>query len=60
MNNNDSTAESSAESVRGINHDSVSDWLDANVPGVSGPYSFEFIVGGHSNLTYLVTGGDGS
>lgn len=46
--------------MRGINHESVSNWLDANVDSVSGPYTFEFIVGGHSNLTYLVRTGDGS
>lgn len=46
--------------IRGINSDAVSAWLDANVDGASGPYEFAFITGGHSNLTYLVTTGDGS
>ncbi len=52
--------ETTNNTVRGINHDSVSAWLDTNVEGISGPYSFSFITGGHSNLTYLVTTGDGS
>ena len=46
--------------VRGINQEAVSEWLDHNIAGVSGPYSFSFITGGHSNLTYLVTTGDGT
>ncbi len=41
--------------VRGINHQAVSEWLDASIDGVRGPYEFSFITGGHSNLTYLVT-----
>ena len=34
-------------------------WLEANVDGAGGPFSFELIAGGHSNLTYRVTGADG-
>lgn len=56
----DSATDSSADDVRGINHDAVSTWMDANVEGISGPYTFEFLTGGHSNLTYRVTTGDGT
>lgn len=46
--------------VPGIKVQQVSDWLQANVPGARGPFSFEVIAGGHSNLTYRVVGADGS
>jgi aminoglycoside phosphotransferase (APT) family kinase protein len=46
--------------VIGIEQPAVSDWLDANVEGARGPFRFELITGGHSNLTYKVTGADGS
>ena len=39
----------------GINHDAVSDWLVANVAGLTPPLHFELIAGGHSNLTFRVT-----
>ncbi len=35
-------------------------WLEANVEGATGPFTFELITGGHSNLTYSVTGADGA
>ena len=41
--------------VRGIDHEPVSAWLEANVPGLVGPFTFELISGGRSNLTYTVT-----
>ena len=34
-------------------------WLEANISAV-GPFEFEFITGGHSNLTYRVVGADGT
>jgi aminoglycoside phosphotransferase (APT) family kinase protein len=40
--------------VRGIDEPKVSAWLDANIAGVSGPYTFHFITGGRSNVTYRV------
>ncbi|MGI9597016.1 MAG: phosphotransferase family protein [Acidimicrobiales bacterium] len=46
-------------SLKGISHDSVSRWLEANIDGAVGPFRFEFITGGHSNLTFKVTAGDG-
>ena len=45
--------------IRGIQHDAVSAWFEANVPGVALPLTFELIAGGHSNLTFKATGADG-
>ncbi|MDP9463530.1 MAG: phosphotransferase family protein, partial [Actinomycetota bacterium] len=45
--------------VPGINVERVTEWLKANVDGARGPFSFEIIAGGHSNLTYRVDGSDG-
>lgn len=39
----------------GIAGERVSAWFDAHIGGASGPYEFELIAGGHSNLTYRVT-----
>jgi aminoglycoside phosphotransferase (APT) family kinase protein len=52
--------ESDSQAVVGIEAESVSAWLSANIDGATGPYRFELITGGHSNLTYKVTGADGS
>jgi len=38
----------------GIDVAKVTAWLDANVERATGPYTFELIAGGHSNLTYGV------
>jgi len=45
--------------VPGINVEPVTAWLEANVIGARGPFLFEIIAGGHSNLTYRVVGSDG-
>ncbi len=37
----------------------MSEWLAANIEGATPPFDFEFITGGHSNLTFAVTGADG-
>ena len=34
-------------------------WLDAHVPGVSGPYRYTFVAGGRSNITYRVEPAEG-
>jgi aminoglycoside phosphotransferase (APT) family kinase protein len=47
-------------SVHGINVPTVGNWLQANVPGAVAPFTFEVIAGGHSNLTFKVTGADGA
>jgi aminoglycoside phosphotransferase (APT) family kinase protein len=46
--------------VPGINVEPVTVWLEANVAGARGPFLFEIIAGGHSNLTYRLVGSDGS
>jgi len=45
--------------IKGIRHDAVSAWLAENIDGATPPFTFEFITGGHSNLTFKVTGADG-
>lgn len=45
--------------IKGIRHDDVSDWLAENIDGATPPFTFEFITGGHSNLTFKVTAADG-
>ena len=47
-------------SVTGIDEPRVTDWLDRNIDEVSGPYRFDLITGGRSNLTYRVTDGAGT
>ncbi|NCV74738.1 phosphotransferase family protein [bacterium] len=42
-------------SPAGINAESVTRWLSANVAGSVAPFHFELIAGGHSNLTFSVT-----
>ncbi|MCU1361766.1 MAG: phosphotransferase family protein [Ilumatobacteraceae bacterium] len=42
--------------VPGIAVPSVSAWLEQNVAGSTAPFHFDAIAGGHSNLTYRVTG----
>jgi aminoglycoside phosphotransferase (APT) family kinase protein len=44
--------------VPGIDVPAVSTWLEANVEGAVGPFAFDVIAGGHSNLTFRVTGAD--
>ena len=46
--------------VPGIDIAPVTGWLEGHVPGARGPFSFEVIAGGHSNLTYRVVGADGA
>ncbi len=40
----------------GIDVDAVTAWLAANVDGAEPPFTFDVIAGGHSNLTFRVTG----
>jgi aminoglycoside phosphotransferase (APT) family kinase protein len=44
-----------SETPDGIDAARVGAWLEANVAGASGPFSYERIAGGRSNLTYRVT-----
>jgi aminoglycoside phosphotransferase (APT) family kinase protein len=41
--------------VQGIDHDRVTAWLTANIADVEAPFHFDLIVGGRSNLTFLVS-----
>ena len=43
----------------GIDVGPVSQWLEGNVADATGPFRFDLIAGGHSNLTYRVVGSDG-
>ncbi len=45
-------------SVHGIDVPAVSAWMQQHVAGAISPFTFEVIAGGHSNLTYKVTGAD--
>jgi aminoglycoside phosphotransferase (APT) family kinase protein len=45
---------------RGIDVDAVTPWLADNIAGARPPFKFEVIAGGHSNLTFRVTGRDGA
>ena len=46
--------------LHGIDVARVTSWLEANVAGAVAPFRFDLIAGGHSNLTYRVTGADGA
>ena len=46
--------------VPGIDVGAVTEWLESNVVGAVGPFSFDVIAGGHSNLTFMVTGSGGT
>src|SRR5581483_5548994 len=46
--------------MEGIDEPGVTAWLEANVAGARGPFGFELIAGGRSNLTFKVTGADGT
>jgi len=48
-----------SEVTEGIDAVRVGAWLEANVDGARGPFSYERIAGGRSNLTYKVTGAEG-
>jgi aminoglycoside phosphotransferase (APT) family kinase protein len=45
--------------IDGVNEANVTAWFEANVDGAKGPLAFELIAGGHSNLTFGVTGAMG-
>ncbi len=46
--------------VQGIEIAPVTAWLEQHIAGAVAPFSFELIAGGRSNLTFKVTGSDGS
>jgi aminoglycoside phosphotransferase (APT) family kinase protein len=45
--------------VPGIDVPSVTAWLESHVTGARGPFTFDLIAGGHSNLTFAVSGSNG-
>ncbi len=51
---------STSSEVPGIAVASVTTWIETHVTGATGPFVFDPIAGGHSNLTYRVTGADGA
>jgi aminoglycoside phosphotransferase (APT) family kinase protein len=46
--------------LRGLDAAAVADWMVANVAGCAAPIEFALIAGGHSNLTYGATDGEGN
>ena len=46
--------------VAGIDLAKVTAWFVQNIPGATAPFEFRVIAGGHSNLTFLVTGANGN
>jgi len=48
-----------SEAPEGIDAAKVGPWLEANVAGAVGPFSYERIAGGRSNLTYAVADHNG-
>ena len=46
--------------IPGIDVARVTEWLSAHVDGAVAPFSFSLIAGGRSNLTYAVSGADGT
>jgi aminoglycoside phosphotransferase (APT) family kinase protein len=46
--------------TEGIERERVSAWLQEHVDGAVAPFRFDLIAGGRSNLTFTVTGGDGT
>ncbi|MEN9802387.1 MAG: hypothetical protein RLZ37_1512 [Actinomycetota bacterium] len=53
------SAQSTGQDVPGIDVAAVRQWMETHVDGAAGPFTFDVIAGGHSNLTYKVTGTDG-
>ena len=46
--------------MQGLDVDRVSRWLTDHIDGADGPYEYELIVGGRSNLTFRVTDAAGA
>ncbi|WP_040493789.1 phosphotransferase family protein [Ilumatobacter nonamiensis] len=47
-------------SITGIDVERVTDWLNRHVDSITGPYEFDQITGGRSNLTFRVTDSAGT
>lgn len=46
--------------MQGIDNVKVEAWLNANIEGVQGPFTYDLIAGGRSNLTFHVTDSHGT
>jgi aminoglycoside phosphotransferase (APT) family kinase protein len=46
--------------MRGLDEEKVGAWLAANIADVSGPFAFELIAGGRSNLTFRAIDANGA
>lgn len=44
----------------GINAEPVAAWLEQNIEGARGPFAYDLITGGHSNITFKVTDTNGT
>jgi aminoglycoside phosphotransferase (APT) family kinase protein len=40
--------------MQGINEERVEAWMNTNIDGAQGPYTYTLIAGGRSNLTFHV------
>lgn len=45
--------------MQGINEERLEEWLNSNIEGAEGPFSYSLIAGGRSNLTFHVTDAHG-
>lgn len=45
--------------MQGIDEQRVGNWLDANIENAQGPYVYDLIAGGRSNITFRVTDSNG-
>jgi len=45
--------------MQGIDEAKVEAWLNANIEGAQGPYTYDLIAGGRSNITFRVTDANG-
>jgi aminoglycoside phosphotransferase (APT) family kinase protein len=50
----------STGTIPGLDAERVSRWLTEHIDGAVAPFEFELIAGGRSNLTFRVTGADGT
>ena len=48
------------DAPRGIDREPVTRWLVEHIDGAIAPFRFDLIAGGRSNLTFMVTGADGT
>jgi aminoglycoside phosphotransferase (APT) family kinase protein len=56
----EATDQQSTTGPQGFNVDAVMPWLESHCDWMHGPYSWERLAGGHSNLTYRVTDATGN